>query len=122
MSSRSASEGPARHTPATGRQPPGAERYWPTNLPSFRATAKHPAVRGTRKQLALRGNRAATEEVTEYVLGGLSVAVAQRPLLLVRPHPTHDRVLQATLTSEGQWRLGAANPAVRALEQAPQRT
>ena len=34
------------------------------------------------------------------------------------PHPTHGRILQATLTDEGQRRLQAANPAVRALEAA----
>jgi hypothetical protein len=33
----------------------------------------------------------------------------------------HGRILQATLTSEGQWRLEAAHPSVRALERATER-
>ena len=35
-----------------------------------------------------------------------------------RPHPTHGRILQATLTDEGQRQLQSADPAVRALEAA----
>jgi hypothetical protein len=106
-SSPSASGGPGRHIHATAHQPPERSASGPQIVQAFRRRAKHSSVREASKQLALRGNRAATEEVTEYVKGGLSVAVAQRPLLLVRPHPTHDRILQATLTSEGQRRLEA---------------
>ena len=32
------------------------------------------------------------------------------------PHPSHGRIPQVTLTSEGERRLAAANPAVRGLE------
>jgi DNA-binding MarR family transcriptional regulator len=35
-----------------------------------------------------------------------------------RPHPTHGRILQVTLTPEGERRLREATPAVRALEDA----
>ncbi len=42
----------------------------------------------------------------------------RKHLIERRPHPTHGRILQATLTDEGQRRLQAANPAVRALEAA----
>jgi DNA-binding MarR family transcriptional regulator len=34
------------------------------------------------------------------------------------PHPTHGRILQATLTPDGERRLAAATPAVRKLEEA----
>ena len=42
----------------------------------------------------------------------------RKHLIERRPHPTHGRILQATLTEEGQRRLQAAHPAVRALEAA----
>ena len=42
----------------------------------------------------------------------------RKHLIERRPHPTHGRILQATLTDQGQRRLQAANPAVRALEAA----
>jgi DNA-binding MarR family transcriptional regulator len=38
-----------------------------------------------------------------------------------RPHPTHSRILQVTLTSEGRRRLEAANPAVRSLRRTIER-
>ena len=47
------------------------------------------------------------------------LATLERNRLIERhPHPTHGRILRATLTGEGQRRLQAANPAVRALEAA----
>jgi DNA-binding MarR family transcriptional regulator len=46
------------------------------------------------------------------------VATLEREGLVERhPHPTHGRILQVTLTAEGQRRLEAAHPAVRALEE-----
>src|SRR5215208_1657193 len=38
-----------------------------------------------------------------------------------RPHPTHGRILQATLTSEGRRRLKAAHPAMQALRRTIER-
>ena len=35
-----------------------------------------------------------------------------------QPHPSHGRILQVVLTREGERRLEAATPAVRALEDA----
>jgi DNA-binding MarR family transcriptional regulator len=55
-----------------------------------------------------------TPQATNEVLA----ALARKHLIERRPHPTHGRILQATLTGEGQRRLQAANPAVRALEAA----
>jgi DNA-binding MarR family transcriptional regulator len=47
------------------------------------------------------------------------LATLERKHMIERhPHPTHGRILQVTLTSEGRRRLEAANPAVRALEAA----
>jgi DNA-binding MarR family transcriptional regulator len=55
-----------------------------------------------------------TPQATNPVLAALE----RKHLIERRPHPYHGRILQATLTDEGQRRLQAANPAVRALEAA----
>jgi DNA-binding MarR family transcriptional regulator len=55
---------------------------------------------------------------TPQAMNGVLATLERESLIERRPHPTHGRILQATLTSEGQRRLGAANPSVRALEQA----
>jgi DNA-binding MarR family transcriptional regulator len=44
-----------------------------------------------------------------------------RKLIARRPHPTHGRILQVTLTARGEERFAAATPAVRALEAAIER-
>jgi len=49
-------------------------------------------------------------------MNGVLATLEREALIERRPHPTHGRILQATLTSEGQRRLRAANPSVRALE------
>jgi DNA-binding MarR family transcriptional regulator len=50
------------------------------------------------------------------------LATLERESLIERePHPTHGRILQVTLTSEGQRRLEAAHPAVRGLRRAIER-
>ena len=55
---------------------------------------------------------------TPQAMNGV-VATLQRDGLIARqPHPTHGRILRLTLTREGERRLQAATPAVRALEQA----
>ncbi|HEY7430716.1 MAG TPA: MarR family transcriptional regulator [Streptosporangiaceae bacterium] len=47
------------------------------------------------------------------------LATLERKHMIERhPHPTHGRILQATLTGEGQRQLEAVTPAVRALEAA----
>jgi DNA-binding MarR family transcriptional regulator len=53
---------------------------------------------------------------TPQAMSGVLATLERESLIERRPHPTHGRILQATLTSEGQRRLEAANPAVRALE------
>lgn len=55
-----------------------------------------------------------TPQATNPVLAALE----RKHLIERRPHPYHGRILQASLTDEGQRRLQAANPAVRALEAA----
>jgi DNA-binding MarR family transcriptional regulator len=55
---------------------------------------------------------------TPQAMSGVLATLEREALIERRPHPTHGRILQATLTSEGQRRLEAANPSVRALERA----
>ena len=54
-------------------------------------------------------------------MSGVLATLERASLIDRRPHPTHGRVLQATLTSEGERRLEAANPTVRALSRAIER-
>jgi len=58
---------------------------------------------------------------TPQAMNGVLATLERESLIERRPHPTHGRILQATLTSEGQWRLEAANPAVRSLRRAIER-
>ena len=58
---------------------------------------------------------------TAQAMNGVLATLERESLIERRPHPTHGRILQATLTSEGQWRLEAANPAVRSLRRAIER-
>lgn len=58
---------------------------------------------------------------TPQAMSGVLATLEREGLIERRPHPTHGRILQATLTSEGQRRLEAANPSVRALERAAER-
>ena len=55
---------------------------------------------------------------TPQAMNGVLATLEREALIERRPHPTHGRILQATLTSEGQRRLQAANPSIRALERA----
>src|SRR5688572_15897962 len=49
---------------------------------------------------------------TPQAMNGVLATLERESLIERRPHPTHGRILQATLTSEGQRRLKAAHPAV----------
>ena len=54
---------------------------------------------------------------TPQAMNGV-LAVLERDGLVERhPHPTHGRILEVTLTREGERRLEAATPAVRELEE-----
>ncbi len=53
---------------------------------------------------------------TPQAVNGVLATLEREALIDRRPHPTHGRILQVTLTSEGQRRLEAANPSVRAVE------
>ena len=55
---------------------------------------------------------------TPQAMNGVLATLEREALIERSPHPTHGRILQATLTGEGQRRLEAANPTVRALERA----
>ena len=54
-------------------------------------------------------------------MNGVLATLEREALIERRPHPTHGRILQATLTSEGQRRLRASNPSIRALERDTER-
>jgi DNA-binding MarR family transcriptional regulator len=53
---------------------------------------------------------------TPQAMNGVLATLERERLVERRPHPTHGRILRVTLTSEGQRRLDAANPVIRALE------
>jgi DNA-binding MarR family transcriptional regulator len=53
---------------------------------------------------------------TAQAMNGVLVTLERTGLIERRPHPTHGRILQVTLSEEGERRLEAANPAVRELE------
>jgi DNA-binding MarR family transcriptional regulator len=52
---------------------------------------------------------------TPQAMNGVLATLERESLIDRRPHPTHGRILQATLTSEGHRRLEAAHPAMRTL-------
>jgi DNA-binding MarR family transcriptional regulator len=53
---------------------------------------------------------------TPQAMNGVLGTMERGRLIERRAHPTHGRILQATLTEEGRRRLTASNPAVRRLE------
>ena len=55
---------------------------------------------------------------TPQAINGVLATVERESLVVRHPHPTHGRVLQVVLTSEGKRRLEAATPSVQALEDA----
>jgi DNA-binding MarR family transcriptional regulator len=55
---------------------------------------------------------------TAQAMNGVLATLTRAGLVERRPHPTHGRILQVSLTPEGERRLAAATPAVRRLERA----
>lgn len=55
---------------------------------------------------------------TPQAMNGVLATLERDGLVERHPHPTHGRILQVTLTREGERRLEAATPAVRGLESA----
>src|SRR5438046_3029865 len=53
---------------------------------------------------------------TPQAMTGVLVALEREGLIERHPHPTHGRILQVNLTTEGERLLEAAHPAVRGLE------
>jgi DNA-binding MarR family transcriptional regulator len=53
---------------------------------------------------------------TPQAMNGVVATLAREGLVERRPHPTHGRILQVTLTSEGDRRREAARPEVLRLE------
>ena len=58
---------------------------------------------------------------TPQAMNGVLATLGRAGLIERRPHPTHGRILQVTLSAEGRRRLESANPAVRAVEHATER-
>jgi DNA-binding MarR family transcriptional regulator len=58
---------------------------------------------------------------TPQAMNGVLATLERKYLIDRQQHPTHGRILQATLTDEGQRRLEAADPAVRRLRRAIER-
>jgi DNA-binding MarR family transcriptional regulator len=58
---------------------------------------------------------------TPQAMNGVLATLEREELIARRPHPTHGRILQVTLTARGEERFAAATPAVRALEAAIER-
>lgn len=55
---------------------------------------------------------------TPQAMNGVLATLERDGLVVRHPHPTHGRILQVRLTSEGERRLEAATPDVRVLEDA----
>jgi DNA-binding MarR family transcriptional regulator len=55
---------------------------------------------------------------TPQAMNGVLATLERDGMVERHPHPTHGRILQVTLTGEGERRLEAATPAVRGLESA----
>jgi DNA-binding MarR family transcriptional regulator len=53
---------------------------------------------------------------TPQAMNGVLATLERDGLIERHPHPTHGRIRQATLSSDGERRLDAATPAVRGLE------
>ena len=58
---------------------------------------------------------------TPQAMNGVLATLERDGLVERHPHPTHGRIVQVTLSGEGERRLEAANPAVRELEAAIER-
>ncbi len=58
---------------------------------------------------------------TPQAMNGVLATLERVGMIERHPHPTHGRILQVTLTDEGQRILEAAHPAVRALEREAER-
>jgi DNA-binding MarR family transcriptional regulator len=58
---------------------------------------------------------------TPQAMNGVLATLERARMIERRPHPTHGRILQVTLTEEGHRNLEAAHPAVRALEREAER-
>jgi DNA-binding MarR family transcriptional regulator len=58
---------------------------------------------------------------TPQAMNGVLVTLERESLIERQRHPTHGRILQATLTGEGRRRLEAADPAIRGLRRAIER-
>src|SRR5919198_3723773 len=58
---------------------------------------------------------------TPQAMNGVLATLEREALVERRPHPTHGRILKATLTGEGRRRLEAANRAVQGLRRVIER-
>ena len=61
---------------------------------------------------------ARASNTTPQAMNSVLLTLEREGLVERHPHPTHGRILQVTLTDDGQRRLEGAHPAVRGLEEA----
>jgi DNA-binding MarR family transcriptional regulator len=79
--------------------------------------AQYAALSVLRRDPGLSGAELARAcNTTPQAMNGVIVTLERQGLVARSPHPTHGRILQVTLTDEGERRLHAATPAVRRLE------
>jgi DNA-binding MarR family transcriptional regulator len=64
---------------------------------------------------------ARASNITPQAMNGLLATLERESLIEREQHPTHGRILQATLTEEGRRRLEAADPALRGLRRTIER-
>lgn len=82
----------------------------PAQYGALSVLARDPGVSGA--DLARGSN------TTPQAMNGVLATLEREGLVERHPHPTHGRILQVDLTSEGKRRLEAAHPAVRDVEHA----
>jgi DNA-binding MarR family transcriptional regulator len=79
--------------------------------------AQYAALSVLRRDPALSGaDLARACNTTPQAMNGVLATLSRSGLIDRRPHPTHGRILQVSLTAEGARRLESATPAVRSLE------
>jgi DNA-binding MarR family transcriptional regulator len=88
----------------------GPHDMTPAQYGALSVLARDPRASGA--ELARASN------TTPQAMNAILVTLEREGLVERNPHPTHGRILQATLTDDGLRRLEAAHPAVRGLEEA----
>jgi DNA-binding MarR family transcriptional regulator len=99
------------------------QRFRAAMEPALRPCDLTPAQYGALSVLARDPGASGAElarasNTTPQAMNSILMTLEREGLVERNPHPTHGRILQATLTDDGLRRLEAAHPAVRGLEEA----